>query len=108
MPCRSDKLTGGAMNTPRSLCEQLASIQSALAEDALEQLPQMLECYHLHLHAWLEMGIVHDIDALRDLRDLHWQTLAQLRRRQQYLRTRMQIGHYGGRAARTYLLSSPR
>jgi len=95
------------MWTAQTLCEELALIQGALEADALELLPQMVECYHLHLSAWMGAGVGADVSALRQLRDLHWQTLSQLQRRQQRLRTRMQSERHGGRVARAYLSGHP-
>jgi len=95
------------MWTVQTLCEELALIQDALDADALDHLPQMVECYHLHLSAWIGAGAGRDVAALRQLRDLHWQILSQLQRRQQHLRTRMQADRHGGRAARAYLSSTP-
>jgi len=94
------------MWTAQTLCEELTSIQDALDADALENLPQMVECYHLHLNAWMGARAGHDMAALRQLRDLHWQTLSLLQHRQRRLRSRMQADQHVGRAARVYL-SSP-
>jgi len=95
------------MWTAQTLCEELTLIQGALDADALELLPQMVECYHLHLGAWMSAGVGQDVAALCQLRDLHWQTLSRLQRRQQHLRTRMQSDRHGGRAVRAYLSSHP-
>jgi len=95
------------MYTLQSLCQELNSIQQALVEDAFEDLSWMVERYHLHLHDWLESSIERDLDAVRRLHNLHWQTLAQLQSRHKCLRARMQADHQGGRVARAYLSSSP-
>jgi len=103
---------GTAMWTAYTLCEELISIQTLLDEEnALEHLPQMVERYHLNLNVWMSSGrigsINTDIGTLKQLRDLHWQTLDMLQLRQQRLRTRMQADRYGDHAARTYLSGSP-
>jgi len=90
-----------------TLCEELIAIQLALAEDTLEHLPQMVEAYHLHLNAWINAGVQAEIAPLRQLRDLHWHTLALLQQHQHSLHGKMQAGHHGGRAARAYLSSRP-
>jgi len=95
------------MHSARGLCEELMAIQVALAEDAFERLPQMLDAYHLHLGRWMLAGVGSDMAPVRELRDLHWQTLAQLQQRQQHLRRKMQAGHHGNRAARAYLSGVP-
>jgi len=45
------------------------------------------------------------IEPARQLRDLHWQTVARLRERQQHLHARMGAERHGERASRAYLAS---
>jgi len=95
------------MRSAQSLCEELAGIQAALAGDALEQLPQMVDAYHFHLNVWMSSATSETVEAVLRLRNMHWQTLAQLQQRQQRLRLQMQAERHGERAARAYLSSSP-
>jgi len=88
------------------LHDALAAIQRALAEDALERLPPLVERYHLRLHAWMAAGIHQAADAIEPLQQLrarHHAVIAGLQRRQQRLRVQMQAERHGSRAARAYL-----
>jgi len=85
---------------------QLAAIQSALAEDALECLPPLVERYHLHLNAWMATGIGNAdaaIEQMRELHRMHHQVMARMQQCQQRLHVRMQAERHGSRAARAYL-----
>jgi len=94
------------MDGLHTLHQQLTDIQHALAEDALERLPPLVETYRNHLHAWMAVGIRkadNAIEPLHELRSLHHQVIAGMQQYQQHLRTRMQAERQGSRAARTYL-----
>jgi len=96
-----------AMHSISQLREELAAIQTALAEDALERLPVLVETYHAHLHAWMAAGI-HELDEpLSQLRELHYEVITGMQRRQQRLHVRMQAERHSTRAARAYLESVP-
>jgi len=89
---------------------QLAAIQTALAEDALEHLPLMVQDYHTHLHAFMAAGIGTTdaaIEPLQQLRALHHEVIARMQQRQQHLHARMQADRHSARAARAYLSTSP-
>jgi len=93
------------MSVVNALYEELAAIQNVLAEEAFERLPGMLERYHQHLDAWMAGGVGQAIGPARQLRDLHWQTIARLREQQQHLHARMEAGRHAERASRAYLSS---
>jgi len=89
-----------------TLYQALAAIQTALAEDALERLPPLVERYHVHLNAWMAAGIDTAgaaIEPLQQLRARHHAVIAGLQQRQQRLRVQMQAERHGSRAARAYL-----
>jgi len=93
-----------------TLQQALAAIQHALAEDALECLPPLVETYHVHLNAWMAAGIQQADDAiepLQQLRTQHHEVIAAMQQRQQRLRVQMQAERHGSRAARAYLSASP-
>jgi len=96
---------GEGITVVNALCEELVVIQDMLAEQAFDRLPGMLERYHQHLDAWMAGEIGQAIEPARHLRDLHWQTIAHLRERQQDLYARMGAERHGERASRAYLSS---
>jgi len=92
------------MRTVQTLCNELTSIQHALAEDSFEHLQYMLETYHTHLGEWFKEGTGGNIEQIFQLRNAHRETLTLLQQRQRSLDMRMQAGRNSGRAVRAYLV----
>jgi len=93
------------MKTLQTLREELAAIQTALAEDDLERLPLMIDAYRSRLHTWMSTGIADSAEPLRQLHTLHRALIYGLQQRQHQLQAQMQAERHSSRAARTYLSS---
>jgi len=91
------------MHSVHHLREELAAIQHALAEDALDRLPPLVQDYHEHLRVLIASGIHDASEPVRQLRDQHHAVIAALQQRQYGLRVKMQAERHGSRAARAYL-----